>query len=107
MNMIAKNDCTKSGSRLWVLLDILCTGWLLVELGAFSIAWTSNPHLTDSLGLIATGAVLGVGAGLITLHEGLANGRFLMPMRVTLTAIGAVFVSISLIVSTVVGIGIM
>lgn len=104
---MSSNDCTESGSRVWLFLDIVFGGLLLFELGAFHDAWVSNPELETKLGLVATTAMLGVAAGSEMFRQGLTNANLRMPMRVTLVTVGVATAVISLVTGLLAGMGVL
>ena len=93
--------CTKSGTGLWLLVDLFIVGLLLIELGYLRGAWASNPELGKDVALIGSTAVLGSFAGLAMLNQGLSNKNVDMRMRVTLVAAGSIFAAAALLTGAV------
>jgi hypothetical protein len=87
---MASNDCTKSGARLWAGVACIVVLVLLLELIQLIVELGVEPDLVRTLFPIVGVASLGTLLGLSLLHQGLTNGGFLMPMRVTLVVIGCV-----------------
>lgn len=86
---IMSNDCTTSGLRVWLWVDALFVGLLVVELSYLSELFKSNPDLGNDVALIGSTGLLGTFAGLGMMHQGLTNKNFDMRMRVALATMGA------------------
>jgi hypothetical protein len=97
------DECTKNGTSLWLMLDLLFMGLLLVEFGYFKDLWTSNPELGKDIALIGSTTLLGSFAGLVMLNQGLSNKAFDMRMRVTLVAAGSIIAAGALLTGAVLG----
>ena len=82
------NDCTRSGSQLWVATACIGLAILLIVIVELTITLASKPDLTEEILTAISLIGLGTIVGLSLLHQGLTNGEFLMSMRVTLVIIG-------------------
>ena len=97
------DECTKSGTSLWLMLDIFFIVGLLIELGYLKAAWESNPELGRDIGLIVSMVLMGSFAGIAMLNQGLSNKLFDMRMRVTLVAAGSIVAVAALLVGAILG----
>lgn len=100
---MASDECTKSGTSLWLMLDLLFTGFLIVDLGYLRGIWISNEELGAKVALLGTMAVVGTFSGLALMHQGLGNKLFDMSMRVTLVTIGVIIAGATILTSAVLG----
>jgi hypothetical protein len=82
-------ECTKSGQRLWMLMNVFFGFLLLIDLAVLRNTWVIEPNLGSKIGLIGSLAFFGTIAGLVLLHNGLTNDNFNMNMRVGLVSSGA------------------
>jgi hypothetical protein len=97
------DECTKSGTSLWLMLDMFFMGLLLVEFGYFKQLWTSDPALGRDSALIGSTVFLGSFAGIVMLNQGLSNKLFDMRMRVALVVTGSIITTAALLLGTVLG----
>ena len=97
---MASDECTKSGTSLWLMLDFLFMGFLIIDLGFLRNIWISNEELGDNVALLGALAVAGTISGLVIMHQGLGNKLFDMSMRVTLVAIGIIIAGATILTST-------
>ena len=95
------DECTKSGTSLWLMLDLFFMGLLFIELGYLKEAWESNPELVKDIALIGSTVLIGSFTGLVMLNQGLCNKLFDMRMRVTLVAVGSIVAVATLLVGAV------
>ncbi|MFX0194581.1 MAG: hypothetical protein ACFFCW_00540 [Candidatus Hodarchaeota archaeon] len=95
------DECTKSGTSLWLMLDLFFMGLLFIELAYLKGAWVSHPELGKDIALIISTACLGSFAGIVMLNQGLSNKAFDMRMRVTLVATGSFFAVAALLTGAV------
>jgi len=95
------DECTKSGTSLWLMLDLFFMGLLFILLGYLKVVWVSKPELGKDIALIASTALLGGFAGLVMLNQGLSNKAFDMRMRITLVAAGSILAVAALLTSAV------
>lgn len=100
---MASDECTKSGTSLWLMLDFLFTGFLIVELGFLRDLWTSNEALATEVAMLGAVSVLGTVAGLAIMHQGLGNKLFNMSMRITLVAVGVGVTAGTMLTSAILG----
>ena len=98
---MASDECTKSGTSLWLMLDFLFMGFLIVDLGFLRDIWISNEELGAKVALLGTTAVVGTISGLAIMHQGLGNKLFDMSMRVTLVTVGVIIASATILTSAV------
>jgi len=82
-------ECTKSGQRLWMMMNVFLGFILLIVLAVLRNTWVIEPSLGVKIGLIGSLAFFGTIAGLTMLHNGLTNDNFNMNMRVGLASSGA------------------
>ena len=99
------DKCTKSGTSLWLMIDMFFMGLLLIELGYFKDLWESNPDLGKEIALIGSTVFLMSFAGIVMLNQGLSNKTFDMPMRITLVAAGSIIAAAAFLTSAVIGYG--
>jgi hypothetical protein len=102
-NDMASDKCTKNGTSLWLIFNILFMGLLIVELGYFRDIWMSNKELGPRIALIGTTTVAGTLAGLALMHQGLGNKLFEMSMRVTLVAVGGIIAAAAILAGAMMG----
>ncbi len=100
---MASDECTKSGTSLWLMLDFLFMGFLIVDLGFLRGIWISNEELGGKVALAGTLAVAGTFLGLALMHQGLGNKLFDMSMRVTLVTMGVIIAGATILTSAVLG----
>ncbi len=84
------DECTKSGTSLWLMLDLFFMLGLFFELGYLKNMWELNPKLGADIGLIVSMVLVGTFAGIVMLNKGLTNKLFDMRMRVALVAAGSI-----------------
>ncbi len=98
---MASDECTKSGTSLWLMLDFIFTGFLIVELGFLRDLWTANEALGKEVAMLGAVSVLGTVAGLVVMHQGLGNKLFNMSMRITLVSVGIGIAAATMLISTI------
>ena len=84
------DKCTKSGTSLWLMLDLVFISLLLIEVGYLKEALDTDPALGRDVALIGATVLFGTFASIIMLNHGLTNKLYDMGMRITLVASGAV-----------------
>jgi hypothetical protein len=100
---MASDKCTKSGTSLWLIFNILFMGLLIVELGYFRDIWMANKELGTKIALIGTTTVAGTLAGLALMHQGLGNKLFEMSMRVALVTVGGIIAAAAILAGAMMG----
>ena len=98
------DECTKSGTSLWLMLDLFFMLGLFFELGYFKSVWESHPGLGKDLGVIVSMVLVGTFAGIVMLNKGLTDKLFDMRMRVALVVSGSFMAIAALLVGANLGI---
>jgi hypothetical protein len=98
------DECTKSGTSLWLMLDLFFMLGLFFELGYLKNMWELNPKLGADIGLIVSMVLVGTFAGVVMLNKGLTSKPFDMRMRVALVATGSIIAFGALLVGATLGI---